>query len=347
MDLTPRRVLRLSGVRVTTATRNATTGKIVFGEDVAGTGARIVADSGPELLPFEVPDNLPSVAIQTSAIVGGWNEAKVLDAVIAQAIVAAGSDLVANPAPSSDFLYTSNSSGASTDSATFAPATIKDSATGAVVTNTWHRITNSASLPDFMLTDYNVRSSGIRVTGTYRVQIGGTAWAPNTTPAVLKALRYTGRVTTLTGYISPTPGTGQTTNYYITVDYTIDGAISGPPPNLGYPSLTTVYEKAAYQYLTPPPLLASNMLAAADFIPYEGTVEISRSIPPRQWLGTKINVHGAESGWKTAGAMVRQVDLDMLTNRTRLTCGSNVPVNINAVVGSYTKPDSQDVIRIL
>ncbi|MFD0893992.1 alpha-N-acetylglucosaminidase N-terminal domain-containing protein [Luteolibacter ambystomatis] len=341
VKLKPRRNLRPSGIRVTTTTRNVTTGKIEFGEQIAGTGARIVADSGPELLPFEVPDNLPSVTIQTSAIVGGWAEAKVLDSVIAQAIASSG-DITANPISGTDFLYTSNSSGSGTNAATFAPAAIKDTTSGAAVASgAWHRITNNASLPDFMLTDYNVKSTGIRVTGTYRVQIGGTPWSTST-PAVLNALRYTGRISTITGYISTTPGIGQTTNYYISVDYSIEGAI-----NTGYPSSQTVYEKAAYQYLTAPPLLASNMFDAANFIPYEGTVEISRMVPPRQWLVTKINVHGAETDWKTAGALVQRAKLTLLTNEVELTCGSNVPVGVNAVTGSYTKPGSQDVIYTL
>ncbi|BCU75978.1 hypothetical protein [Luteolibacter sp. LG18] len=342
-DFTPRPDLKPAGVIVSVAERGAN-GKVNFiKRQVGGAGGgQVVAVSSPQLLPFIPPDDLPSVAIQTSPIVGGWAEAKVLDTAIAQAIANYG-DITPTAISGFDFLYSSSGGTGSTNTTQIAPAVIKQVSSGAAVAaSSWHRVTNGASLPDFLLTDYSIKNGAIQVMGVFRLQIYGEPFA--SVPNTLLALNNAGRVTWLKGY--PSGGTAILTNYYIHVDYTIDSAINGPAPNLGYTSLTTVYQKAAYQYRTEPPGLAENLFNAQNFVPWEGQISFTPKMPWRRWIGCKINViHPDDPDMATAGAIVQSQSVNLRTGVVTIRCGTPMRVAMSDVTGRYRASRSTDNIQ--
>jgi hypothetical protein len=315
VELAPMHRLRPTGIRVATASR-AANGKIVFGEQVAGTatGARIVTASGPELLPFEVPDNLPSVAIRTDPIDGDWSEAAALDSVIANAIATYGT-IAGSPYSGTWSFWT------------FLPAKLTDATTGAAVAFGSRYRLISGQLMDFLKKDYGLVESTLKFQGTFRVTASSAQGDGTTIGALREAGRCIGGFTSTGVY-----------HYQIYSEFTVQAI------NLNYPTLTTLYEKAAYEYLTPVAGLATNLFNAANFTPYQGSAAINRGRAWQRWLATKLNITGAEPEWQTAGAIVSGVTVDMASDQILLTCGSNVPATINPNNATYTKAGGQDAV---
>jgi hypothetical protein len=330
VDLTPRSELRITGVTLATTTRDAT-GKTLYGAQTSGDGARLVSYTGPEVGAFVPPDNLPSVAIQTSAVSGAWAEVKVLDAEIAKAITTYG-DFTPGGGIT---LYSSNYTVpgwtvvAARYSALPVGVTIKNDQGAA---DTGYRFVQGQMI-DFLKTDYGAVEKTLQVSGNI---IGSWVGGVADMPQIFQSLGNKIEVTQ-TGYSAPTNGVLYT-NYSLSFSYTVQAI------NLSYPTLQTIYAKAAYEYLTAPANLAENMRRAGDFIPHEGEAVLNPKFPWQQFLGKRLNVVNGDPALATAGALVQSLTAALLTGQVTLKVGAPQRVPLSAVLGRYSGASAKDNI---
>ena len=80
-----------------------------------------------------------------------------------------------------------------------------------------------------------------------------------------------------------------------------------------YSSPQTIYKVQDYEYLAPPTGLASNLLSAQNFDPYEGSIRLvlSNLGGLANYLQYKYRISGAQTGLATADALPRAVTWDI------------------------------------
>jgi hypothetical protein len=109
----------------------------------------------------------------------------------------------------------------------------------------------------------------------------------------------------------------------------------------------TVYQNADYSFAFPPAGLASNLLAAQNWLPYEGTIElVEQDVGTVRYRGTKINVVNSSSFLSSMGALVASESLDLATGTTSIQLGC-APRNDYRTFVSKIRKTSQDNIIYL
>jgi hypothetical protein len=115
----------------------------------------------------------------------------------------------------------------------------------------------------------------------------------------------------------------------------------------GIASGATVYQNADYSFAFPPAGLASNLLAAQNWLPYEGTIQLSeQDAGSTRYRGTKVNVTGSLSSLSTIGALVQSESLDIMNGTTTISLGC-APRNDYRTFVSKIRKTSQDNIIYL
>ena len=306
IELAPRSELQVTGISLSSASRD-TTGQIVYSAQTAGDASQIIAVSGPDVGAFVPPDNLPMVSIQTVDL-AGMSPASflALDSTLLAAITAA-------EALGATYGWVGGAYGI--------PAS--GLATGA---STYKII--SGQVMDFLKTDYGLVESTQRVTGWlgwYYVPANGFGTGVSALLAAHNAMFYSA---------------GTTGVFSIYYDVTI------PVINLAWPVLTDVYAKAAYEYLTPPVGMAQGMLAAANFIPYEGAVALNPGFAWQRFLSRRLNVLNADPNLATAGAIVQSATVALASGAVELRCGAPQRASMNSLVTRYSA-SAKDNIALL
>jgi hypothetical protein len=122
-----------------------------------------------------------------------------------------------------------------------------------------------------------------------------------------------------------------------TTAYLISGVAAG----------ATVYQNADYSFAFPPAGLSSNLLAAQNWLPYEGTIElVEQDVGAVRYRGTKINVSNSSSFLSSMGALVASESLDLATGTTSIQLGC-APRNDYRTFVSKIRKTSQDNIIYL
>ena len=115
----------------------------------------------------------------------------------------------------------------------------------------------------------------------------------------------------------------------------------------GIASGATVYQNADYSFAFPPAGLAANLLAAQNWLPYEGTIQLSeQDAGSTRYRGTKVNVTGSLSSLSTIGALVQSESLDIMNGTTTISLGC-APRNDYRTFVSKIRKTSQDNIIYL
>jgi hypothetical protein len=330
VEMAPRYENVVTGVTLTTASRNAA-GKTIFGFQTAGDGARLVSFSGPEIGAFVPPDNLPSVAIRTTPVTGAWSEIKVLDADIAKAIAQYGDFTPGGGSVlyNMTYNYPTFNDFSTQYSALPSGVTIKNEAGGAATGNRFI----SGQMIDFLKTDYGAVETTLTVTGNIVGQwLGGRSAAPLLFQSLMSKIGVT-----RTGYDSPSGGT-LVTQYSLSFSYQVQVI------NLSYPTLTTLYAKAAYEYLQPPANMAENMRRAGDFAPYEGQVMLNPKFPWANWIDNKLNVLNGGPELATAGALIESASVALQSGVVTLGLGNPARTSLNSVLARFSGASTKDNI---
>ena len=116
-------------------------------------------------------------------------------------------------------------------------------------------------------------------------------------------------------------------------------AVLVPIVNTSWTTDTTLYRSEDYSYVAPPSGLATNLLTAQQFVPYQGRVEIVHAdIPAGNPVGQCLNVAGDALGeLASIRALIQTADLEIFSGRERLTCGASPRLAYEDLVRRYRR----------
>ncbi len=106
-----------------------------------------------------------------------------------------------------------------------------------------------------------------------------------------------------------------------------------------------VYAPADYSFIAPPANLASNLLAAQNFIPYEGDIMLTeQTAGTTRYRGCKVNVSGSLSAHSSMAALVSSETLDLKTGETVIELGTPPRVDYRTFVDRIRKTAQDNIV---
>lgn len=197
---------------------------------------------------------------------------------------------------------------------------VRDAETGTIISSfTGKNLVILADTPDWATRVY-ANAQRVKITGRlYRVQVITTKATFNSVPVAAaveplwsQAFPWTRQSPIL--YFSGTSkapvGKEDSTDIdFLYLDFEVDAILTTST----YSSPQTIYKVQDYEYLAPPASLASNLLSAQNFDPYEGSIRLVQSNPGglTNYLQYKFRISGAQTGLATADALPRAVTWDI------------------------------------
>ena len=106
--------------------------------------------------------------------------------------------------------------------------------------------------------------------------------------------------------------------------YALDFEVETYLTTSNFPNPTTIYKPQDYDFNAPPSGLASSLLAAQNFTPYEGSITLKRSgfQFPQNQIPYLYRVTGAQAGLATADAMAKAVTFDLAQSTEQIEIGA-------------------------
>lgn len=128
--------------------------------------------------------------------------------------------------------------------------------------------------------------------------------------------------------------------------YTIDAYLS--PTQFGTTASTqTIYKDADYTFIAPPANLAANLLAAQNFVPYEGAIVLTQETAGgTRYRGCKVNVANSLTEHSTMGALVAEESLDLATGQTTITLGTPPRLDYRTFVDRIRKTPQDNIVFV-
>lgn len=109
----------------------------------------------------------------------------------------------------------------------------------------------------------------------------------------------------------------------------------------------TVYQNADYSFAFPPAGLATNLLAAQNWLPYEGTIElVEQDAGATRYRGTKVDVVGSTAALSSMGALVASESLDLGSGTTSIQLGCPPRNDYRTFVSRIRKTSQDNIIYI-
>lgn len=108
-----------------------------------------------------------------------------------------------------------------------------------------------------------------------------------------------------------------------------------------------LYQEADYTFIAPPASLAANLLAAQNFIPYEGSISIVEEIPSgTRYRGCKVNIVGSLSTHSTMDALVSEESINLATGQTTITLGTPPRLDYRTFVDRIRKTPQDNIVFV-
>jgi hypothetical protein len=106
-----------------------------------------------------------------------------------------------------------------------------------------------------------------------------------------------------------------------------------------------LYRPADYSFISPPTNLAANLLAAQNFVPYEGEIALTQeTVGAVRYRGCKINVDNSLTPHATMGALVSAETLDLKQGTTQITLGTPPRVDYRTFVDRIRKTPQDNIV---
>jgi hypothetical protein len=231
---------------------------------------------------------------------------------------------------------------------------VRDAETGTVITSfTGKNLVIKADTPDWATGVY-ASAQKVKVTGRlYRAQVITTKATFNSIPVAATAeplwsqsFPWTRQSPILyfSGTSKAPDGKQDSTDIdFLYLDFEVDAILTTST----YSSPQTIYKPQDYDYLAPPASLASNLLSAQNFDPYEGSLRLVVSDLGGliNYLQYKFNITGAQAGLATADALPRVVTYDLAATSLDIEIGAPSRFNF-ATLGGKVRQTPQTNITI-
>lgn len=325
-DLSPRLDLEVTLSEIAYVTRQPTTGKPAWASQAAGTAAtgkrQIITLSGPEITDHLPRDDFQSQEIQTSEVLIQRTEMYVFDAAVAAAIALGYTDGFRG-------YYNGQSHGLFNH----VPAIQCYYHTG------WHRVI-FGEVARWMETDTGRDGAGVLKPGVRSAVFTVSGWAyfeyessvgyGNTVGYLMSQQRAYAGVFPDNHYI-----------YAVRLDYTI------PVIDTSYATRTTVYRAWDYDFLTPPAGLAAGLLAAQDWIPWEGSITtVADDCSGANLLPAKYRLAGTIPECASMDALARGCTHDIARGRTTIELGAPARADYGTLVSRIRQDPRDNIVNL-
>jgi hypothetical protein len=108
-----------------------------------------------------------------------------------------------------------------------------------------------------------------------------------------------------------------------------------------------IYKPADYSFVFPPANLASNLVAAQNYVPYEGGITVVNEVAGgTRYRGTKINIVGSLSEHSTMGALVAEESINIATGQTTITLGTPPRLDYRTFVDRIRKTAQDNIVYL-
>lgn len=364
IDLAPRLDLEVSSVKVSSASRNTTNGSNQFVEQSSGTPApgknQIIVVSGPEVNDYLPKDFFNTFDCQTGSIPSGGQLLKDVSPTESPTYVAH------SPTDFIDFLK-ENSARLQQIKARYTTRGIYISAGGRHVhaafsngnsgshmllgkpeikakkSTTGHYIVISPDfIPDWALwqNEWSMIDATVEYYG-YMYEQFYTSSVPSTPSWYTYASDIADRA--MQGWVAPTGSFG----YDYRFSCYFKESLSVRLVNQNLPTLQTIYRKWDYSYLNPPAGLADNMLAAQNWVPYEGQiVTVADEVDGAQVLQKKWNVGGGYTPHSTMAALAKRVFYNIPRGRLAVTLGAPPRTDFGTMVNRFRRNPKDNIVYL-
>ena len=109
----------------------------------------------------------------------------------------------------------------------------------------------------------------------------------------------------------------------------------------------TFYRPADYSFIAPPADLAANLLAAQNWIPYEGSIQLEQEdVGGTRYRGTKVNISNSLPAFSNMGALVSGESLEIETGRTTINLGAPARNDYRTLVDKIRKTSQDNIVYV-
>jgi hypothetical protein len=109
----------------------------------------------------------------------------------------------------------------------------------------------------------------------------------------------------------------------------------------------TFYRPADYSFIAPPADLAANLLAAQNWIPYEGAITLEEEdVGATRYRGNKINLINSIPAYSTMGALVSGESLEIESGRTTINLGAPARNDYRTLVDKIRKTSQDNIVYV-
>lgn len=108
-----------------------------------------------------------------------------------------------------------------------------------------------------------------------------------------------------------------------------------------------LYKPGDYSFISPPADLSANLLAAQNWIPYEGSVQLEQEdVGGTRYRGTKVNISNSQTAFATMGALVSGETIELETGRTTINLGAPSRNDYRTLVDKIRKTSQDNIVYI-
>ena len=109
-----------------------------------------------------------------------------------------------------------------------------------------------------------------------------------------------------------------------------------PAGAVDYSAGVPVWRRQDYEFITPPDGMAEQLLAAADFLPFEGRVGIGAggAVPDPS---ERLNIRAAAAEWQAMRAALSEVSVNLATGAATLTVGPPARAAASGLIDKYRR----------
>jgi hypothetical protein len=340
VDVNPIIDLEVSQVSLPYLERD-TIGRTIFKNQSSGTSAttkrQVITISGPELDTFLPNDLFDSYSIKTIGLSGTPAANFVHDKDSTLVAVAAAYALGRVPISietGGQYQTKSSTSLAATTYYRYVNGprlVLKDNTS--INTSTAYIVTSQTNIPDWVSTEKGIAVYEATYSGLLKWLSVGVSY--NASGYYYDCGFDTGL--SLSGYV------GTQMYYYGWKPFSIPVTVVG----YSYPTATTIYRPADYSFIKPPANLAANLLAAQNWIPYEGSITLEeRDVGLFRYRGTKVNILNSLSAFSTMGALVSGESLDISTGTTVISLGAPARNDYRTLVDKIRKTSQDNIVYL-
>jgi hypothetical protein len=93
--------------------------------------------------------------------------------------------------------------------------------------------------------------------------------------------------------------------------------------------------------------LAANLLAAQNWIPYEGSIQLEQEdVGGTRYRGTKVNISNSLPAFSTMGALVSGESLEIESGRTTINLGAPARNDYRTLVDKIRKTSQDNIVYV-